>query len=280
MEREQAPSEVVRRLMDAVEKAPTGKLRDADLCTLGVDPSTARRQFKRAFGMTFHAYHRARRMGMALTEIRQGRAVIDSQLDRGFESASGFWEAFKRVFGQPPSKAEAANCLFARWIPTPLGAMVALAGPKGLSLLDFVDRRGLENQILSLRRRSKCAIVPGNSPHLERIARQLKAYFDGTSLTFDVPVQPAGSSFQLAVWKALRGIPPGKTRSYAELAESLGRPGAARAVGRANGRNYLALVIPCHRVIRADGELCGYGGGIWRKQWLLEHERGCAGKGK
>jgi AraC family transcriptional regulator, regulatory protein of adaptative response / methylated-DNA-[protein]-cysteine methyltransferase len=273
LEQQKPAPPLVARLLRAVERAPEKKWTDSDLRTRGIDPSTVRRQFQRAYGMTFHAYHRARRMGLAMQGIRGGSAVIETQLESGYESASGFWEAFRKVFGTPPSRALDTGCLLARQIETPLGTMLALADAEGLRLLEFVDRRGLEREIALLRTRTRCAVVPGENPHLAKIERELKGYFAGTSFRFTVPMVPTGSPFELAVWKQLQAIPPGETRSYSDLARGVGRPLAARAIGRANGRNSLAVIIPCHRVIRADGELCGYGGGVWRKRWLLEHER-------
>ena len=151
--------------------------------------------------------------------------------------------------------------------------MLALADRQGLRLLEFVDRRGLENEIGRLRRRLRCAVVPGTNATLEAAEAQLRRYFSGEALAFDLPLAPVGSAFQQEVWAALRRIPAGATRSYAKIAAQIGRVGAQRAVGRANGSNTLALVIPCHRVIGADGSLSGYGGGVWRKQRLLDHER-------
>jgi AraC family transcriptional regulator, regulatory protein of adaptative response / methylated-DNA-[protein]-cysteine methyltransferase len=278
LDREQRRPAVVERLCRAVEQSPAGKLSDADLREFGIDPSTARRQFQRQFGMTFHAYHRARRLGLALSEVRDGGAVIAAQVNHGFESASGFWEAFKRVFGAPPSRADAIACLQARWIETPLGPMLALADQDGLHLLEFIDRRGLESEITALRARIKRPVVPGNNAHLDRISEELQNYFEGREVSFTVPLIVGGSAFEREVWGKLQTIPPGRTWSYAQLAEAVGNPRAVRAVGRANGRNCLAVVIPCHRVIRSDGQLCGYGGGIWRKQWLLDHERKIIGE--
>ena len=278
LDREKQTPELVKRLCDAVEKSPTRKISDAELRSMGIDPSTARRQFHRYYAMTFQAYSRARRMGLALHEIRGGESVIGAQINSGFESASGFWEAFKQVFGTPPSQAEQVNCFFARWIDTPLGAMLALGNEDGVHLLEFVDRRGLESEILRLRKRMGCFIVPGSNSHVDSISEEVGDYFNGTAMSFTAPLVTAGSAFERDVWELLRTIPPGETWSYSQLAQKLGKPGAARAVGRANGRNCLALAIPCHRVIRADGQLCGYGGGIWRKHWLLEHERRIAGR--
>jgi AraC family transcriptional regulator of adaptative response/methylated-DNA-[protein]-cysteine methyltransferase len=264
---------LVERLRRAVEETADGRVTDKNLAMMGVEPSTARRQFKAYHGMTFHAFQRARRMGLALREVQSGRPVIDVQLARGYESTSGFREAFARIFGAPPRGAKASACLLGRRIETPLGTMLALADGAGLRLLEFVDRRGLEREIAGLRRRLKCAVVPGNNPVLDETARQLARYFSGGSLTFDLPLAPVGSEFQQRVWAELRRIPPGLTRSYAAMAAKLGIPKGPRAVGRANGSNMIAIVIPCHRVINADGSLCGYAGGIWRKQRLLEHER-------
>ena len=264
---------LVEQLRRAVEAAADGRVSDKDLAAMGVEPSTARRQFRSYHGMTFHAYQRARRMGLALRDVQAGRAIIDVQLARGYESTSGFREAFTRIFGRPPRGATAGRCLLAQRLETPLGTMLALADEAGLRLLEFADRRGLERELAGLRRRLKCAIVPGSSATLEETGRQLARYFAGESLAFDLPLAPVGSEFQRRVWRELQGIPPGRTRSYMEMAVRLGVPKGPRAIGRANGSNMLALVIPCHRVINADGSLCGYAGGLWRKQRLLEHEQ-------
>lgn len=273
LDRDKQAPEPVRRLCELVERSPSRKISDGQLQEIGIDPSTARRQFRRYYGLTFQAYCRMRRIGSALHELRHGESVIGAQIDHGFESASGFWEAFRQVFGAPPSEAGRVACLYARWIDTPLGAMLALADGDGLRLLEFVDRRGLEKEILTLRRRLSCVVVPGDNRHLDTVAGELAAYFDGTAAGFTVPLVPVGTDFERAAWKLLQTIPPGKTRSYADMARRLGNPHATRAVGRANGRNPVAIVIPCHRVIRSDGSLCGYGGGVWRKRWLLDHER-------
>ncbi len=269
------PPPVVERLLAAVEADPSGRLRESDLAGMGIDPSSARRAFQRYCGMTFHAYHRARRMGLALTGIREGKNMIDLQLDHGFESGSGFRDAFARTFGTAPSKAQAnaVDCLYAQWFETPLGPMLALANDEGLHLLEFVDRRGLERELTTLRSRFIHRIVPGTHRYLEQISDELNAYFSGRSLRFATPVKLDGSPFQREVWAALRAIAPGTTRSYGEIAATIGRNTAVRAVGRANGDNKLAIIIPCHRVIGANGTLTGYGGGLWRKAWLLEHER-------
>jgi methylated-DNA-[protein]-cysteine S-methyltransferase len=122
--------------------------------------------------------------------------------------------------------------------------------------------------------------APDTSPEWERdddglagVVEQLEAYFAGSRETFDVPVALAGTDFQRRVWEGLLEIPYGETISYGELARRVGRPGASRAVGLANGRNPVAIIVPCHRVIGANGTMTGYGGGLDRKVWLLDHER-------
>lgn len=264
---------VVETLRRLAEEAPDGRVTEKELAAAGIDPSTARRRFKAWHGMTFHAYQRARRMGLALRDVRAGRRVIEAQLDRGYESGSGFRAAFARIFGRPPRGATTAATLLVRRLETPLGAMIAVADDEGLRLLEFLDRRGLKREIALLRRRLKSSIVPGESELLSEAARQVGEYFEGRRMTFDLRLAPVGSVFQRRVWTALCNIPPGTTRSYSEMAAQVGMPRAARAIGRANGSNMIALAIPCHRVINADGSLCGYGGGIWRKRRLLEHER-------
>ena len=223
--------------------------------------------------MTFVEYARARRLGSAFKAIRSGERVIDAQLDAGFESPSGFRDAFARIMGAPPA-SRTTRALFAAWLDTPLGPMTAIADERELHLLEFVDRRGLEREIERLRQRQKAGIAPGRTAPIAQIEKELKDYFAGRSMTFETPLARAtGSPFQNAVWDALLTIPPGETWSYAQLARAVGRPKAVRAVGTANGANPLAIVIPCHRVINANGELGGYGGGLPRKRWLLEHER-------
>jgi AraC family transcriptional regulator, regulatory protein of adaptative response / methylated-DNA-[protein]-cysteine methyltransferase len=271
LDRQQRAPELVERLRDEVERAPDGKITDKELLAMSIDPSTARRQFKRHYGMTFQAYHRARRMGLALREVQRGARVDEARNGSGYQSQSGFRDAFERIFGETPKNAKGA--LFAQRIETPLGAMLAIADDEGLRLLEFVDRRALERELSILRTKLKTNVVPGKHRHLTAIRKQLGDYFAGKNLEFDVPLAPVGSPFQLRDWELLRTIPLGETRSYSWMAEQLGDAEMRRAVGRANGENMMCIVIPCHRVIRADGNLCGYGGGLWRKKWLLDHEQ-------
>lgn len=157
-------------------------------------------------------------------------------------------------------------------IDTPLGPMLAGATDEGICLLEFTDRRMLPTQLETVRRRLRRPIVAGSHPQLDRLRTELAEYFAGTRSTFDMPLVAPGSTFQQRTWAELRSLAAGATVSYEELAVRVGHPGAQRAVGTANGSNRIAVVIPCHRVVRKSGETGNYGGGRWRKEWLLAHE--------
>lgn len=166
-----------------------------------------------------------------------------------------------------------ASAVVVSMLATPLGRVLAGATEQGICLLEFTDRPMLPTQLEVLRRRLGLMIVAGRHPHLERLQAELEEYFAGRRTSFEVPVVAPGSPFQERTWAQLRSIPVGETLSYEELAAKVGRPAAQRAVGTANGANRLALVIPCHRVVRKNGETGNYGGGRWRKAWLLAHEQ-------
>lgn len=151
--------------------------------------------------------------------------------------------------------------------------MIAIADEDALYLLEFKERRGLEKEIEKLQIKMDTSILSGVTTPIRSIERELKHYFEGTLKTFHTPVHVMGTPFQRKVWEELLKIPYGETRSYLALAKSIDKPTACRAVAQANGANQLALITPCHRVINANGDLGGYGGGVANKQWLLKHER-------
>ena len=151
--------------------------------------------------------------------------------------------------------------------------MLAGTTEKHLCLLEFTDRRMLETQLKRLTWRLNCTFIPGSNGVTEEVARQINDYFAGRLKEFTVPISTPGTAFQQKVWRLLMQIPYGHTRSYGDQAKAIDNPRAVRAVARANGDNRIAIIIPCHRVIGADGNLCGYGGGLWRKKYLLNLER-------
>jgi AraC family transcriptional regulator of adaptative response/methylated-DNA-[protein]-cysteine methyltransferase len=150
--------------------------------------------------------------------------------------------------------------------------MLAGTTDDGVCLLEFTDRPMLPTQLATLRHRLGRPIVAGRHPLLDRLATELEEYFAGTRAAFDVPLVTPGTPFQERAWTALRAIPPGETIPYEELAIRAGRPGAQRAAGTANGANRVAILVPCHRVVRKSGEIGNYGGGRWRKERLLALE--------
>ena len=167
-------------------------------------------------------------------------------------------------------------------IPTPLGEMLAIACDNGIVLLDFQIRDNFDGEVQRLKGRLAlrgriATVVPGRHPHLELLRAEVTEYFAGDRRDFTVPVAPNGTDFEMRAWRFLQMIPYAQTRSYGQQAAAIGTPNAARAVGRANGANFIGIVIPCHRVIGAGGSLTGYGGGIDRKRWLLDHERKISG---
>jgi AraC family transcriptional regulator of adaptative response/methylated-DNA-[protein]-cysteine methyltransferase len=265
--------EWIRGLLEQIESSPESKWKDADLRMNGMEPERVRRYFLKRFGMTFQAYCRARRLSSAFHQIREGASLDDVPFDAGYESHSGFREAFGKFFGKAPGKSRSDEMITIDWVESPLGPLVLGSCISGICLLEFTDRRMLETQFETLRKKFQCAVAPGVSDLNDRLKKELTEYFQGTRKQFDVPLYFPGTPFQEKVWKNLLTIPYGETRSYFDLAVQIGNPDAIRAVGTTNGRNPIAIVIPCHRVVNKSGKLGGYGGGLWRKQYLLDLER-------
>ena len=224
--------------------------------------------------MTFQAYSRARRLSGALSQLRLGFDLDNTAADAGFESLSGFRDAFSKVFGEPAGKADRAQGIHLGWVETPIGPMIAGSRAGALVLLEFTNRRMMEAQIETLKKRFKTGFVPEDDHVIQKTRRELEEYFAGKRSRFSIPLDFPGTPFETKVWKGLLEIPYGETRSYEDLARVTGSKGAVRAVGSANGRNRIAIVIPCHRVVNKSGALGGYGGGLWRKQALLNLEQG------
>lgn len=262
----------LKPLLDEIHKNPNIRLNDGALRERGLEPARVRRWFKKHHGMTFQAYLRTLRISGAFGRIRQGGKVIDAAFESGYESLSGFADSFKKTTGIPPSKSAGRQLINITRIPTPLGPMLAGATDDGVCLLEFVDRRMIETQLNRLKKYMNAELLSGKNRHFDALEKQLKEYFDGRRKEFDVPLVIPGTPFQKKVWDALIAIPYGETRSYSEQAKAIGNPKAVRAVAKANGDNRIGIIIPCHRVIGSNGELTGYGGGLWRKRQLLDLE--------
>ena len=267
------PSEM-EALIREVESNPQFRIKEWQLRERGMDPNTLRRWFLKNYHMTFQAFCRMQRINAAFGAIKEGERVLDAAMESGYDSLSGFNRAFEKTMGTTPreSKSKQQDILLYKRFDTPIGPMITIAGSKGICLLEFGDRRMLETEFIDLQKRLNAVILPGVNSFIEQVMMELDEYFNGKRCEFTVPLHTPGTEFQNLVWNTLMSVPFGETVSYQALAKQINNPKAVRAVGRANGMNRIAILIPCHRVIGRDGELTGYGGGIWRKEWLITHE--------
>ncbi len=264
--------EYIRNIIEEISNGVGKGLSDIDLKERGVEPNTIRRWFKKYHGITFHGYQRMLRINSAFKKIQNGQSVTSTAFDSGYESLSGFGETFKSVIGVSPLESKGKGIINITRFETPLGPMFVCATDEGVCLLEFTDRRMLETELKTLTKILNASIVHGENKHFENLIQQMNEYFKGERKEFSIPLFTPGSEFQKSVWRELQTIPYGTTRSYKQQALALKNPGAVRAVANANGMNRISIIIPCHRVIGDDGHLTGYGGGIWRKKWLLDME--------
>jgi AraC family transcriptional regulator of adaptative response/methylated-DNA-[protein]-cysteine methyltransferase len=261
-----------KKILDELTEDPSLKFKDFDLRRRGIEPSQIRRWFLKNHGITFQAYQRMFRINSAFKKLQKGESVTPTAFDAGFESLSGFGDSFKSIFGVSPKNGKLHNVIDLKRIETPLGTMLVCSTREGICLLEFTDRRMLETEFKSLSRLFNATIVQGHNKHFDALELQLDEYFTGRRESFSVPLHTPGTEFQQKVWSTLQLIPYGQTMSYKDLAEKIGKPDSVRAVANANGMNRVSILVPCHRVIGSDGQLTGYGGGLWRKKHLLELE--------
>lgn len=273
MERVGVTPDYINHVLGLLDKDPSLKLKDYDLLQLGVEPSKIRRWFLKNHGITFHAYQRMYRINTAFKKLQEGTSVTDIAFDSGYESLSGFNDSFKKIFGVSPKNSKEKQVIDFTRIETDLGTMVTCATDKGICLLEFSDRKGLETELKQLAKSYNASIIQGYSTYFDQLKEELDAYFSGSLQSFSIPLDISGTDFQKQTWMALQDIPYGSTSSYLRQAETLGKPSAIRAVANANGMNKIAIIIPCHRVIGSDGSLTGYAGGLWRKRKLLDLEK-------
>ncbi len=235
----------------------------------GYSPTHFQKLFKRAVGLSPAAYSRARRIERAAEALSDGSTVTQAIYEAGYSAPSRFYAASDRLGMAPSAWREGGRGVVIRWavVETSFGAMLVAATGQGICRLSFNEgRAALE------RRFPNAELVEGGDDFTELLARVVSAV-EAPGSDASIPLDVQGTAFQEAVWAALRQIPPGETRSYAEIAAAIGRPGAVRAAGSANGANNVAVLIPCHRVIRGDGTPGGYAYGLEIKQALLARER-------
>ena len=266
------PPQEILKAIEMIHENPFEKITDFQLKNNDLRPERIRNWFKKHHGITFQAYQRMIRINTAFQGLKSGKNVTDSAFESGYESLSGFGYMFKNIVGSAPEQSKNKTVILISRLTTPLGPMFACATDAGICLLEFTDRRMLETEFRDLQKRLNAVILAGENEHIKQAKTELKEYFEGTRKEFSVPLHTPGTEFQNSVWKILQHIPYGETRSYQQQAESLNKPKAVRAVASANGQNRISILIPCHRVIGKDGSLTGYGGGLERKKWLLEHE--------
>lgn len=221
------PSEIpqeIKLLIKEVESHPEKRWQEKDFVQLGFNSVSARRKFKNIYDMTFVQYARARRKGLAFHEISKGSKVIEQQLATGYESSSGFNDAFTKIIGNPAKK-------------------------------------------------TKIKVIYCENNINKDLEEQLNLYFKQQLSRSTIPLFYDGTKFQQAVWDILKSIPLGDTMSYQDIALKIGNKNKVRAIGNANGSNQISILIPCHRVIKSNGDLEGYGGGVERKKYLLNLEK-------
>ena len=263
----------IKNILKELNDNPSLKFKDWDLTQQGVEPSKIRRWFLKNHGITFQAYQRMYRINSAFKKIQNGEPVTSVAFDTGYESLSGFTDSFKSIFGVSPSNSKDKQIINITRLETPLGTMFACAAEQGICLLEFTVRKMLETELKSLAKQLNANIIQGANKHFDLLRRQLDEYFEGKRKEFTIQLFTPGTEFQQSVWKVLQTIPYGSTYSYKQQAIALKKPDAFRAVANANGMNRISIIIPCHRVIGEDGNLIGYGGGLWRKKWLLDLEK-------
>jgi AraC family transcriptional regulator, regulatory protein of adaptative response / methylated-DNA-[protein]-cysteine methyltransferase len=265
--------EYIKKLIKEINDNPGTKLKDWDLRKRGLEPNKLRRWFKKNLNLTFHSYQRMMRLNNAFTKIQSGEKITSAAFDSGYESLSGFNDSFKSVVGKAPTKSISKRVINLIRMETPIGPMYAAATEKGICMFDFTDRRMLETEFKELSKYFNAVILPGENKYFNLLKKEIGEYFDGRRKSFTIPLDAPGTDFQKSVWEELRKIPYGKTISYKTQATALKKPEAVRAVANANGHNRISIIIPCHRVIGENGMLTGYGGGLWRKKWLLDLEK-------
>lgn len=265
--REEVALEKAFRLLAEAEEAPS---LEAVAAAAGYSPHHFHRLFKRATGVTPAAYARSLRAKRAQVALASDGRITDAIYDAGYSGPGRFYaDAEKRLGMTPSAWRDGGRGAVIRWATaeTDLGTMLVAATEKGICRLSFE-----EDEIVLKRRFPKAEIAHGG-PDMAELVERTVAAVNAPEKPHDLPLDVHGTAFQEAVWRELTRIPAGETRTYAQIAAAVGRPAAVRAAGTANGDNNVAVLIPCHRVIRTDGTLGGYAYGLERKAALLERER-------
>lgn len=272
------PQEIERRervlqACKAIEQSPSSLSLDDLSAQAGLSPHHFHRIFKSITGLTPKQYHKAVQGQRLARSLKDTSSVTEAIYDAGFNSSGRFYEQASATLGMPPrryQKGGVGEHIRHAIEPCPLGLMMVAATPRGVCAIEFAD----SGDVLMDRLRARfpqARFEPGDGPFKAWIA-QILAHLTQPGQVLDLPLDVQGTVFQRRVWQALQAIPQGQTVSYTELAQRLGQPGAIRAVASACANNHIALAIPCHRVVRANGDLAGYRWGVERKAELLRRE--------
>ena len=268
----EAPKQV-EHAIQMVRNNPKEKVSDEQLKINNISPELVRRWFNKNYGMTFQAFQRMYRVNNALIELKSGKKATDIAFEAGYESLSGFGYTYKKLVGQSPKHSMGKNIILISRSTTPLGPIFICATNAGVCLVEFVDREELEKEFSDIQKYLKAKIIAGENEHIKQAKKEISEYFDGQRKNFSVALDMPSTDFQSTVWHALLNVGYGQTVSYQQQAQTIDKPKATRAVAAANGANRIAIIVPCHRVIGKNGKLTGYGGGVERKRWLIDHEK-------
>lgn len=272
----EAPLEHVRALIERATEAPSL----TDLASAArLSPSHLQRAFRRRYGMSPAEYHRARRFGQFKSALRKGAAVADAVYDAGFGSGSRVYEHTNRLLGMTPASYRAGGAgadIHYTTVNTPLGQLLVAATAKGICAVTLgANDAELEQRLADeFPQATRERVDNGREEWLDAVIARISSELGWSDREAPdmPPLDVAATAFQWRVWDALTRIPAGTTKSYGELAAELGKPGAARAIGQACGSNRLALLVPCHRIVREDGTPGGWRWGVERKRALLRQE--------
>ena len=262
--------EAVAKAVALIEGAETPPSLTELAMAVGYAPHHFQRLFTRDLGVSPATYARGLRAKRAEKHLEENERVTDAIYDAGYSAPSRFYADAKQRLGMTPSAwRDGGRGETIRWttFDSPLGPMLIAATAKGICRLTFEEGEAALRRIFP-----KAHLLEDDGGMAELVEGALAA-IQTPALAPELPIDVAGTAFQEAVWRELRKIPLGETRSYAEIASAVGKPGAVRATGTANGSNHVAVLIPCHRVVRSDGSLGGYAGGLDRKRKLLDAER-------
>jgi AraC family transcriptional regulator of adaptative response/methylated-DNA-[protein]-cysteine methyltransferase len=266
-------AELVRRACRMIERAEETPGLATLAAAAGLSPHHFHRVFKAATGVTPKAYAAAHRMRAVQDRLSEGAPVTEALYDAGYGSSSRFYDGAETMLGMAPARYRDGGAgvrIRYALADSVLGRTVIAASERGLCAIAFGDDDA--ELIGQLKARFPKAALEGDDADFQRWVDQVIAFLGAPARGLDLPLDIRGTAFQRRVWQALRDIPPGETRSYAEVAQAIGQPGASRAVARACATNPLAVAVPCHRVVRSDGDVSGYRWGIARKRALLERE--------